>query len=57
VLCAACPRFHFLQSFVAGLEDLSPEVRADLQQLTPWTYVGNAADQAKQLAQHLKNVK
>lgn len=46
-----------LQSFVAGLVDLPESAREELQQLTPWTYVGNAAAQAKQLAQHLKNAK
>eukprot|EP00878_Enallax_costatus_P018462 GHUV01019434.1.p1 GENE.GHUV01019434.1~~GHUV01019434.1.p1 ORF type:complete len:332 (+),score=91.13 GHUV01019434.1:831-1826(+) len=46
-----------MQSFVAGLADLPDDVRAELQQLTPWTYVGNAAQQAKQLQQHLKNAK
>jgi hypothetical protein len=46
-----------LQSFVAGLEDLPQSVRDELQQLTPWTYVGNAAAQAKQLTEQLKTAK
>lgn len=45
-----------LQSFVAGLEDLPESVRAELQQLTPMTYTGNAADQAKQLTKHLGSI-
>jgi len=46
-----------MQSFVAGLEDLPQAAREELQQLTPMTYVGNAAAQAKQLAHHLKSAK
>lgn len=44
------------QEFVAGLTDLPESVRAELQQLTPMTYTGNAAAQAKQLQQHLARV-
>jgi hypothetical protein len=46
-----------LQSFVAGLTDLPEAARAELQQLTPWTYVGNAARQAKALGHHLSKAK
>jgi len=46
-----------MRSFVAGLEDLPQAAREELQQLTPMTYVGNAAAQAKQLAHHLKSAK
>jgi adenylosuccinate lyase len=45
-----------IQEFVAGLEDLPDAARAELQALTPMTYVGNAAQQAKQLAQHLQQL-
>jgi hypothetical protein len=45
------------QSFVAGLTDLPEAARAELQQLTPWAYVGNAAQQAKALGQHLSKAK
>eukprot|EP00879_Flechtneria_rotunda_P010075 GHRR01010533.1.p1 GENE.GHRR01010533.1~~GHRR01010533.1.p1 ORF type:complete len:543 (+),score=160.53 GHRR01010533.1:171-1631(+) len=46
-----------MQAFVAGLTDLPDDVRQDLQQLTPWKYIGNAAQQAKQLQQQLKHLK
>jgi adenylosuccinate lyase len=46
-----------MRSFVAGLEDLPQSVRDELQQLTPWTYVGNAAAQAKQLTEQWKSAK
>lgn len=57
LLTLCCFIVGVLQSFVAGLTDLPDDVRFELQQLTPWTYVGNAAQQAKQLSQHLKIVK
>eukprot|EP00882_Tetradesmus_deserticola_P007004 GHRQ01007376.1.p1 GENE.GHRQ01007376.1~~GHRQ01007376.1.p1 ORF type:complete len:529 (+),score=273.19 GHRQ01007376.1:315-1901(+) len=46
-----------MQSFVAGLTDLPKAARAELAQLSPWTYVGNAAQQAKALRQHLGQAK
>ncbi|KAG1667461.1 hypothetical protein FOA52_012216 [Chlamydomonas sp. UWO 241] len=42
-----------MQTFVDGLVDLPEAARADLRALTPATYIGNAAEQAKALAQHL----
>jgi hypothetical protein len=55
---ACLPACHvFLQSFVAGLTDLPEATRAELAQLTPWTYLGNAAQQAKDLGQHLGQAK
>lgn len=45
------------QDFVAGLTDLPEAARAELQQLTPWSYLGNAAQQAKDLQQHLAKAK
>lgn len=38
-----------MQDFVAALTDLPDQAREELKQLTPWTYVGNAAQQAKDL--------
>lgn len=35
-----------LQAFISGLE-LPEPVKAELMALTPWTYIGNAAEQAK----------
>jgi len=37
-----------LQAFVAGLE-LPEQAKRELAELTPWTYVGNAADQARRI--------
>jgi adenylosuccinate lyase len=42
-----------MQEFVAALGDLPSGAREELKQLTPWTYLGNAAQQAKGLAPHL----
>ena len=42
-----------MQEFVANLGDLPDAAREELSQLTPWTYVGNAAQQAQGLAGHL----
>ena len=42
-----------LQSFVAGLVDLPEEARAALAAMTPASYVGNAAEQAADLKNHM----
>uniref|UniRef100_A0A383VV91 Adenylosuccinate lyase n=1 Tax=Tetradesmus obliquus TaxID=3088 RepID=A0A383VV91_TETOB len=46
-----------MQAFVAGLTDLPEGARAELAALTPWSYVGNAAAQAKALGGHLRQAK
>ena len=38
-----------LQEFVEGLEGIPDDAKAALKQLTPATYIGNAAEQAKQI--------
>lgn len=42
---------------MAGLTDLPEGARAELAALTPWSYVGNAAAQAKALGGHLRQAK
>jgi len=42
-----------MQSFVAGLVDLPEEARAALAAMTPASYVGNAAEQAADLKNHM----
>lgn len=55
--CTLLALLVVLQSFVAGLTDLPDAVRLELQQLTPWTYAGNAAEQAKRLPHFLQQAK
>ncbi len=38
-----------MQEFVSGIDGLPDKAKADLAQLTPATYTGNAAAQAKQV--------
>ncbi len=42
-----------LQQLIASLPTLSPEAKKDLFDLTPWTYVGNATEQAQNIAKYL----
>jgi len=42
-----------MQAFVEGLDGLPADAKAALRALTPGTYVGNAAAQAKDLKRHL----
>lgn len=44
-----------MQSFVEGLDGLPNEAKQVLKQLTPATYIGNAAQQAKDVPKHLKH--
>jgi adenylosuccinate lyase len=45
-----------MQEFVGGIEDLPQEARAALLQLTPAAYVGNAAQQAKDIRRRLADL-
>ncbi len=42
-----------MQSFVEGLDGLPENAKKSLKHLTPGTYIGNAAQQAKDLGRHL----
>lgn len=42
-----------MREFVAGLEGLPEVAKEELKALTPMTYIGNAAEQAANLRQHL----
>jgi adenylosuccinate lyase len=42
-----------MQQFVRDLDGLPAEAKEELARLTPWGYVGNAADQARALPRHL----
>ena len=51
---ASFPKCLFrLQEFVDSLHGIPAEAKKALRQLTPATYVGNAAQQAAQLPRHL----
>ena len=41
--------FPALQAFVEGLDVIPDEAKEALKQLTPATYIGNAAEQAKEI--------
>jgi adenylosuccinate lyase len=43
-----------MQEFVEGLDGIPDSAREALKQLTPATYIGNAADQARNLKAHLR---
>ena len=45
-----------LQSFVDGLDGLPAEAKQSLSRLTPMLYVGNAAQQARDLDDHLQKL-
>lgn len=45
-----------MQAFVDGIEGLPEQAKASLKTLTPASYVGNAAAQAKALGGHLKTL-
>lgn len=45
-----------LQNFVDGLDSLPAEAKRKLAQLTPMLYVGNAAQQARELDAHLEKM-
>lgn len=45
-----------MQAFVASLDGIPQDAKHALQQLTPATYVGNAAQQATDLRRHLKGL-
>lgn len=49
--CVVCvlTRAELLQEFVEGLDGIPDDAKAALKQLTPATYIGNAAEQAKQI--------
>ena len=42
-----------MRDFVAGIDGLPEHAKAELAQLTPATYTGNASAQARQLRQEL----
>ena len=42
-----------MQSFVNSLDGIPVEAKRELAQLTPGTYVGNAAQQARELQKHM----
>ena len=42
-----------MQEFVNGIDGIPAAARAELLALTPATYVGNAAQQARDLRKHL----
>lgn len=42
-----------MQEFVSGIDGLPEGAKQELLQLTPGTYIGNAAQQAKNIRQHL----
>ena len=42
-----------MQNFVAGIDGLPDQAKTKLAQLTPATYTGNAAWQAKQLREEI----
>lgn len=46
-----------MQEFVGGIEGLPAEARDALLALTPGTYVGNAAAQARNLRRHLAELR
>ncbi|GAX74694.1 hypothetical protein CEUSTIGMA_g2142.t1 [Chlamydomonas eustigma] len=41
-----------MQNFVEGLDGLPEDAKASLKHLTPATYIGNAAEQARSLSKH-----
>ncbi len=41
-------------SFVDGIHELPAHAKESLKKLTPGNYIGNAAQQAKDLPKHLK---
>ena len=47
---------QLMWEFVAGLEGVPEEVRAELAELSPATYTGNAAAQARGLAADLERL-
>ncbi|GBF90856.1 adenylosuccinate lyase [Raphidocelis subcapitata] len=42
-----------MQQFVRDLDGVPPEAKEQLAALTPWTYIGNAPDQARALRRHI----
>ena len=42
-----------MRAFVAGIDGLPDAAKAELAELTPWTYIGNAPQQAAELQRHL----
>ena len=46
-----------LQEFVEGLDGISADAKQSLKQLTPATYIGNAVEQAEQIAARCKDIK
>lgn len=45
-----------LQEFVEGLDGIPDDAKQSLKQLTPATYIGNAAEQAKQIVAQCKAI-
>ena len=45
-----------MRDFVSGVDGLPDQAKAELAQLTPATYTGNAAAQAKQLRAELEKL-
>lgn len=53
-LCSlSCLPLPFPQEFVSGIDGIPEGAKQELLQLTPGTYVGNAAQQAKDIRKHL----
>ena len=46
-----------MQQFVAGVDGIPEPAKQALQAMTPASYVGNAAEQAKSLRRHLSAVR
>ncbi len=43
-----------MMHFVDGISGLPKDAQEQLKKLSPFTYTGNAAQQAKELSKHLK---
>ena len=45
-----------MQAFVEGLDGMPDDAKQSLKQLTPATYIGNAAEQAKRVVEQCKAI-
>ncbi len=57
-ICSACVLTGLLclQDFVEGLEGIPDDAKQNLKHLTPASYIGNAAEQAKQIVARCKAI-
>ncbi|KAI8107896.1 hypothetical protein M9435_002925 [Picochlorum sp. BPE23] len=53
--CLICC-WESMQTFVDGIDDLPEEAKASLRQLSPSTYIGNAAAQAKDIKNKIEEL-